>query len=78
MGFEEQGETVTAAHELNDLKLVYRALHNGLRKHPELMETAFLSELQDFLHRKAVADGVDTTHHAAWDAWLAEALSRVS
>ncbi|MCB9851238.1 MAG: hypothetical protein H6817_11115 [Phycisphaerales bacterium] len=70
MGFERKGEAVIAAHDLDDLKLVYRVLHEGLADHVELMETAFLLELQDFLHAQAKADGVDVGDHGAWDAWL--------
>ena len=34
------------------------------------MDTHFLIELQNFLHRQAVAEGVDSSDHSAWDAWL--------
>ena len=64
------GSVVTAAHELADLKVVYLALHDGLKRHPELMESDFLSELQTFLHQCATAAGIDGTDHAAWEAWL--------
>jgi hypothetical protein len=70
MSFELRGEAVVAAHSVEDLKLVYRVLHRHLSQHPELMETHFLTELQNFLHARARADGVDTAHHGAWDAWL--------
>jgi len=70
MSFEQRGEAVIAAHSLEELKLVYRLLHRHLADHPELMDTHFLIELQNFLHAKAVADGVDTTDHGAWDRWL--------
>jgi len=70
MSFEQRGETVIGAHDLEELKLVYRVLHRHLAKHTELMDTHFLIELQNFLHARAQADGVDTAHHSAWDAWL--------
>lgn len=68
--FHEKGEAVMAALSLEELKLVYRVLHENLGKHPELMDTQFLAELQDFLHQKAQRDGIDGTDHGAWDAWL--------
>lgn len=70
MSFETRGEAVIGAHELSELKLVYAVLHSQLARRPELMDTHFLTELQSFLQRAAAADGVDATHHAAWDAWL--------
>ncbi len=70
MSFEERGESVVAAMELDDLKLVYRVLHGHLAEHPELMETDFLIDLQTFLHQRAEREGVDGTHHGEWDAWL--------
>jgi hypothetical protein len=73
MSFEHRGETVMGLHDVEDLKLVYRTLHAHLAEHPELMETHFLIELQNFLHARARAEGVDTTHHGAWDAWLGNA-----
>ena len=59
-----------AAHSMEELKLVFRLLHNQLTTAPELMDTHFLGELQDFLHAQAQADGVDPTDHGAWDRWL--------
>lgn len=73
MSFVMKGESVLASHELSELKLVYRVLHKNLASHPDLMDSHFLVELQSFLHRMAAEDGVDATHHSAWDAWLAEA-----
>ena len=66
----KRGEAVIAAHSLDELKLVYRVLHRYLAKHTELMDTHFLIELQNVLHERASAEGVDTTDHSAWDAWL--------
>ena len=70
MSFEERGEAVIGAHSLEELKLVYRVLHRHLAEHTELMDTHFLIELQNFLHQRAQADGVDTANHSEWDAWL--------
>lgn len=73
MGFEKKGETVIAAHDLEELKLVYRVLHANLSQHPKLMDTHFLIELQNFLQARAKEDGVDVGHHGAWDTWLGNA-----
>jgi len=70
MSFELRGEAVIAAMDLDELKLVYRALHSGLADHVELMDTDFLIELQAFLQQQAKKDNVDVSDHAAWDAWL--------
>lgn len=55
---------------VNELKLVYRVLHGALLDEVELMDSAFLSQLQAHLQRAARTDGVDTSDHGAWDAWL--------
>jgi hypothetical protein len=70
MSFEQRGEAIIAAHSLEDLKLVYRVLHRHLGAHPELMDTHFLIELQNFLHKQAIADKVDIAVHGDWEAWL--------
>lgn len=73
MGFEKKGEAVIAAHDTAELKLVYRVLHANLSQHPELMDTHFLIELQNFLQAQARSEGVDVGDHGAWDAWLGNA-----
>ncbi len=70
MSFEKRGEAVIGAHNLEELKLVYRVLHRHLAKHTELMDTHFLIELQNFLHAQAAVQGVDTANHGEWDEWL--------
>lgn len=70
MSFEEKGEGVIAALDGEELKLIYRVLHQHLGEHPELMDTDFLIELQNHLQRKARADGVDISDHGAWDRWI--------
>ncbi|MGL4465543.1 MAG: hypothetical protein ACRDD1_21260 [Planctomycetia bacterium] len=72
MGFERRGEAVAAALEMSELKLVYRALHEQLTRRPELLDTHFLIELQEFLHKQATIEGIDVADHAAWDTWLDE------
>jgi len=70
MSFEERGEAVAAALDGEELKLVYRVLHQHLSEHPELMDTDFLLELQTYLQRRAVAEKVDISDHAQWDEWI--------
>lgn len=62
-----------AHFDLGELKLVYRALHQHLMEHVELMDTAFFEDLQAWLQQIAGAQGVDVSDHAAWDAWLGNA-----
>lgn len=70
MTFTLRGEAVAAAHDLNELKLIYRVLHKQIRNEPDLMDTHFLIELQQFLQAQAQSDGVDVTNHSHWEAWL--------
>jgi len=70
MSFETKGGTVTGTHTLDELKLVYRVLHAHLTEHIELLDAQFLIDLQSYLQDRARAEGVDTSHHGAWDAWL--------
>ena len=70
MSFEIRGEAVLGAHALDELKLVYRVLHRHLSEHVALMDTHFLLELQSFLQRQALADGIDPSNHGEWDGWL--------
>ena len=70
MSFEERADAVVAALDAEELKLVYRVLHQHLGDHPELMDTDFLIELQTYLQRQAKATGVDISDHSAWDRWI--------
>lgn len=70
MSFEERGESIIAALDAEELKLIYRVLHQHLGDHPELMDTDFLIELQNYLQRKAISEKVDVSDHGAWDRWL--------
>ena len=70
MSFEDRADAVIAALDFADLKLVYRVLHQHLAEHPDLMDTDFLIELQNYLQRKAIAEGVDIADHSKWDAWI--------
>ena len=58
------------AYPENDLKLVYQVLQSRLQAHPDLLDNAILEDLQTYLQGRAKADGVDTTYHPAWAAWL--------
>jgi hypothetical protein len=58
------------AHDLADLKLVYRVLHAHMMEHAEIMDSAFTTELQKYLQGRARADGVELADHAQWDRWL--------
>ena len=58
------------AFDATDLKLIYRTLHASLMDDLELMDSEFLHELQSWLRSVAGADGIDTSDHAQWDAWL--------
>ncbi len=70
MSFEECADAVIAALDRDELKLVYRILHQHLGDHPELMDTDFLMELQNYLQRQARAEGVDIADHSKWDQWI--------
>ncbi len=59
-----------AAFDATDLKLVYRTLHGSLMDNIDLMDSEFLEQLQTWLRSVARADGIDTSDHSQWDAWL--------
>ncbi len=70
MTFEERTDAVVAALDGEELKLIYRVLHQHLGEHPQLMDTDFLIELQNYLQRRAKAEGIDIADHGAWDRWI--------
>ena len=70
MSFEDRADAVIAALDADELKLIYRVLHQHLGEHPELMDTDFLIELQNYLQRKAISEKVDIADHGKWDAWI--------
>ena len=61
---------VFESYPLAEWKLIYRTLHSQLSKQPELIDLAFLADIQTHLQRKARAEGIDVSDHGAWDAWL--------
>jgi hypothetical protein len=60
-------------YPLAERKLVYRVLHAALMDQPDLMDSAFLHDLQRSLQKQAQLEGVDVADHGAWDAWLGNA-----
>ena len=56
--------------DVDELKLVYRILHQNLMSHMELMDAEFTEVLQTWLQYRAGEDGVDVSEHAQWEAWL--------
>ena len=56
--------------DADDLKLIYRTLHKGLMDNIELMDSEFFTVLQNWLRTLASSEGVDTSDHGQWDAWL--------
>lgn len=56
--------------DASDLKLIYRTLHSSLMTNVELMDSDFFTDLQFWLRTLAGSEGVDTSDHAQWDAWL--------
>ena len=59
-----------SAFDIDELKRVYRILHDNLLSDMELMDTEFLETLQRWLQYRATQDGVDVTDHSLWDAWI--------
>jgi hypothetical protein len=57
-------------YPLAELKLIYRVLHRQLAHHTELLDAHFFEDLQRYLQKRAIGDGVDIADHGAWDAWL--------
>ena len=55
----------------DDLKLVYTTLQAQLMAVDDLIESAFLADLQAHLRSQATAAGIDTSDHQQWAAWLA-------
>ena len=70
MTFSQQDDSYSFEISIEDMKLVYRILHRHIGEHLELMDSAFMDELQIALQKKAQKEGVDIGHHGAWDLWL--------
>ena len=62
-------------YSLDELKLVYRLLQQGVTQHPDLMDSELLQDLQTWLQQQASRDGVDVSLHAQWSAWLNNGVS---
>ena len=54
----------------SELKLIYQILHSQIQDNFELMDSAFLQDLQLHLQSMASKEGVDVTLHSEWSAWL--------
>jgi hypothetical protein len=67
---QEEAMQRFSTFEIDELKLVYRVLHQNLMGHMELMDAEFLDTLQSWLQYRATQDGVDVSMHAEWGAWL--------
>jgi hypothetical protein len=61
--------------DVDDLKLIYVTLQAQLLEVEALMDSAFLSDLQDHLRKQAIDAGVDTNDHQQWAGWLAQRKS---
>ena len=59
-----------AAFDASDLKMIYRTLHKSLMDNLDLMDSEFFTDLQTWLRTLAASEGVDTSDHSQWDAWL--------
>lgn len=59
-------------YKVSDLKQIYRALHQHLMQHTELMDSEIFDDLQKYLQGVARLSGVDISDHEAWDRWLGE------
>ena len=57
-------------YPLQQLKLLYRALHGQLSAQPELLDAELLHDLQAYLQKQAKREGVDVSIHAQWATWL--------
>ncbi len=57
-------------YPVNELKLIYQALHASLPNEPELMDSLLLEDLQRALQERASQDGVDVSTHSQWAGWL--------
>jgi hypothetical protein len=57
-------------YPIEELKLIYRVLHRQLAQNTELLDAQFFDDLQKYLQKQAVFDGVDIGDRSAWDGWL--------
>ncbi|MCP4869936.1 MAG: hypothetical protein GY898_14590 [Proteobacteria bacterium] len=62
--------TPLSSYDATELKLIYRVIHTQLMEHPDLLDSQLFEDLQTWLRTCAANDGVDTSDHGQWDAWL--------
>lgn len=74
MNFMHASETQMTV-DLEELKLLYRALHASITNFPELLDSELFSQMQKMLQQAAFEDGVDVTDHGQWSDWLDGVLS---
>ena len=65
-----EGQHRFASFDAPDLKLIYRTLHASWMENVELMDSEVFTDLQGWLRTLAAGEGVDTSDHSQWDAWL--------
>ena len=57
-------------YSLEELRVVYLALIEGMETYPELEDSLLLRDLRQCLHEAALGDGVPTDDAAAFERWL--------
>lgn len=78
MEFEGAIQGLELEGTIDDLKLIYRVLHQHLNEHLELLDSPLFTSLQETLQQAAYAEGIDVTDHAQWQAWLAQGAPQES
>jgi hypothetical protein len=57
-------------YPIQELKVIYNILHAQFPRYTELMDSELLQDLQNDLHQRAEASGVDVGKTADWANWL--------
>lgn len=57
-------------YKLDDLKVIYQALHGNIASTPALMDSELMHDMQTYLQQQATKQGVDVSLHAQWSSWL--------
>lgn len=70
MDFDGLPQGLELEGTLEDLKLIYRVLHQHVGEHLELLDSPLFNSLQETLQQAAYAEGVDVKDHGQWHAWL--------
>ena len=56
----------------SDLRLIYRVLHSKLMSESDLLDSQLFEDIQTHLQSLARSEGVDTSDHGQWEAWLGD------